>query len=164
MKKLFYIQLLAYLCILIPFSGNSQINNDKIQQIVLSKRLIGKKIIFGKWTETRGTETHLTYLGRVKTNEGKTYKIMNSTWIWGLSRRSTNRILIFNGENQYLGNYTVGVDTDLPTKLINKILIFQNTNLHCNKNIVSKISLKNGLPKEFFRECTNGYGDIYKFN
>lgn len=164
MKKLFCFKILLLLCISISLSVNSQTKNDKICLVVLQKELIGKKLIFGKWTEKGEAETHLTYLGSVKTNQGKTYKIINSTWIWGLSRRLTNRILIFNGENQYLGNYNVGVDTDLPTKLINKILIFQNTNLHCSKNIVSKISLKNGLPKKFFRECTNGYGDIYSFN
>jgi len=144
--------------------GKSQINDNKIRLLTLQKGLTGKKLIFGKWTEKGDTETHLTYLGTVKTNQGKTYKIMNSSWIWGLSRRATNRILIFNGKNQYLGNYPVAVDTDLPTKLMNKILIFQNTNSQCNKNIASKINLKNGLPKEFFRECTDGYGEIYSFN
>lgn len=164
MKKLFYIRVLLFLCISISFSGNSQINNDKIHLIALQKKLIGKKLIFGKWTKKGETETHLTYLGIVKTNQGKTYNIMNSTRIWGLSRRSTNRILIFNGKNQYLGNYPVTVYKDLPTKLTNKVLVFQNTDSQCNKNIASKISLKNGLPKIFFRECNNGYGDIYMFN
>jgi hypothetical protein len=144
--------------------GKSQINDYNIRLLILRKNLVGKEFVFGKWNEKGGTETHLTYLGKVRTRNGKIYKIINSLWIWGLSSRATSRILIFNGKNQYLGNYSVSTDCDLPTKLKNGNLIFENLCSECDKNVVSKVSFKNGLPKKFFRECNNKYGDIYSFD
>ncbi|MCS3532201.1 hypothetical protein [Chryseobacterium sp. JUb7] len=164
MNKLHNIRFLSALLILIPFLGESQHKDLKIRLKVLQRGQIGKELVFGKWDIKGGTETHLTFLGTLKTTQGKTYKIMNSTWIWGLSRRATNRILIFNKKNQYLGNYYVTLNTDLPTKLASRILIFQNTNLDCDKKTASKISFKNGLPKTFFRKCKNNSGDFYSFD
>lgn len=146
------------------FFGNSQTNDTDIRGIVLQKNQIGKKFVFGKWNEKGETETHLTYLGKVETKNGKTYKVLNSTWIWGLSSRATNRILIFNGNNQYLGNYYLTLDTDLPTELKNGKLIFKNLDSNCDKKIASEINLKNGIPKQFFRQCKDDYGDIYSFD
>lgn len=158
------IKLLLIVFLGFSFLGKSQINDENIRVKVLRKKLIGKEFVFGKWSENGGTETHLKYLGKVKTSKGKTYKIMNSIWISGMSSRATNRILIFNENNQYLGNYYVTTDLDLPTELKNGILIFENSDPDCDKNIASKISFKHKLPKEFFRECKNKYGDIYSFD
>lgn len=72
--------------------------------------------------------------------------------------------MVFNEKNQYLGNYSVTLDTDLPTELKNGILIFKNTDVDCDKNLVSEINLKKGLPKKFFRKCKNNYGDSYSFD
>lgn len=130
---------------------------------VLLKNQIGKVYVFGKWTERGTFETHLTYLGEVKAKNNQVFKIMNSTWIHGLSARATNRILVFNGNNEYIGNYYVSTIGDLPTELKNGALVFKNMNNDCDQNIVSKISLKNGLPKQFFRKCKGLYGDFYSF-
>lgn len=158
MKKIFL------LLILIPLLWKTQINDQNIRLEVLRKNVIGKEFIFGKWSEKDGTETHLKYLGKVQTSDGKIYKIMNSVWNWGLSKRATNRILIFNERNQYLGNYYVSVNLDLPTELQNGNLIFRNLDSNCDKNVASRIIFKNGLPKQFFRECKNKSGDIYSFD
>src|SRR5690554_2363334 len=157
-------KILTIISLLFFLVAKSQTNDKNIREIVLKKNLIGKEFVFGKWNENGETETHLTYLGKVKSKKGKTYKIMNYTWIWGQSGRATNRILIFNEKNQYLGNYYVTLDTYLPTKLENGILIFKNLDDDCDKNTSSKVNLKNGLPKQFFRECKNGYGNIYVFD
>lgn len=141
----------------------AQINDNNIRLKTLQKSNIGKKYIYGKWNEKGGTETHLTYLGNVKTKKGKTYKIMTSVWLWGLSRRATNRILVFNSLNQYIGEYSVTMISDLPKKFKNGILIFENKNNDCDQNVSSKINFKNGIPKQFFLECKNGSGDIYEF-
>lgn len=69
---------------LIPFLSKTQVNDGNIRLKVLRKNIIGKEFIFGKWNVKGGTETHLKYLGQVKTSTGKIYKIMNSVWIWGL--------------------------------------------------------------------------------
>ena len=85
-------------------------------------------------------------------------------WFWGLSHRATSRILVFNGNNQYLGNYYVTVTSDLPTKMENGTLIFKNTDEDCDKKLTTIVNLKNGLPKQFFRKCKGKYGDIYSFD
>ena len=157
-------QILIIILLFSSLVSKSQTNDKNIREIVLKKNQINKEYIFGKWNQNGETETHLTYLGKIKTKKGKIYKIMNSTWIWGQSSRATNRILIFNEKNQYIGNYYVTMVTDLPTKLENGILIFKNVDNDCDKNVESKVNLKNKLPKQFFRECKNGYGDIYVFD
>lgn len=164
MKNISPTALLLVLLVLIPLRIKSQIDDEKIFHKVLRSEAIGKRFIFGKWDEKGGMEYHLTYLGTMKTDKGKIYKIMNSVWFWGLSQRATNKILIFNGKNQYVGNYYLTMITDLPTQLRDRNLIFQNTSSDCDRKVVSKINLSNGLPKEFFRKCTRESGDTYFFN
>jgi hypothetical protein len=150
----------------ITFSScfNCQINDENIRLKVLRKNVVDKEFVFGKWEKNKGSETHLTYLGKVNASNGRTYKIMNSIWIWGLSKRATSRILIFNKKNQYLGNYSMFMTDELPMKLQNKQLIFINSDSNCNTKIITKVSLKDGLPKQFFKECKNKLGNIYGFD
>ncbi len=163
-KRKILIKMFFILMILgIPEFGNAQVNDENIRLKVLRKNVVGKEFVFGKWNEKGGTETSLTYLGSLKTDKGKTYKIMRYVWTWGLSYRSTSRILIFNSKNQYLGNYYISTESDLPKEIKNGILVFNNTDSECDKKIFSKISFKNGLPKKIFVECKNGYGNSYEF-
>ena len=91
------------------------------------------------------------------------FKIVNSSWIWGLSHRATSRILIFNSRNQYVGNYYLTIIDDLLSRLSNGKLIFKNTDKTCDKKLTTIINLKNGMPKHFFRKCKDKSGDIYTF-
>jgi hypothetical protein len=154
--------ILSLTFILIDISVSGQVNDQNIRQ-VLEKSIIDSQFIFGKWTENGETETHLKYLGHVKTKSGQTYKIINSSWFWGLSHRATSRILIFNGRNRYVGNYYLTMTYDLPVKLRNGKLIFNNIDNDCNKELTTVINLLNGLPKQFFLKCKNKYGNIYRF-
>ena len=77
-----------------------QTDNRDYRVVVLKENIIGKEFMFGKWNDEGATETRSKYLGTVKTEKGRIYKIMNSIWIWGLSSRATSRILIFNQKNQ----------------------------------------------------------------
>jgi hypothetical protein len=139
------------------------VNDQKIRQQVLEKGVADSLFIFGRWTEHGGTETHLKYLGQVTTKKGQTFKIIISSWIWGLSHRATSRILIFNNKNQYVGEYYVTTVYDLPTKLQSGNLIFKNTEDDCDKKLLTVVSLNNGLPKQFSRKCKGKFGDIYSF-
>ena len=141
---------------------SGQINDEHIRQLVLEKGIIDSLFVFGKWTENGQTENHLKYLGFVKTKGGQTYKIVNSIWYWGLSHRATSRILLFNEKNQYVGKYCVTSINDLPTRLENENLIFDNLVNGCDKNLKTIVNLSNGLPSSFFRKCNGRYGDIYK--
>src|SRR6476660_9446962 len=99
--------------------SNAQVSDQTIRTKVLKKALIDSTFIFGKWTKEGGTETYLTYLGQVTTKHDQTFKILNSTLVWGLSHRASSSILVFNDRNQYVGSYYVTTVTDLPTKMEN---------------------------------------------
>jgi hypothetical protein len=144
--------------------SKGQLNEQKIRQHVLEKGNIDSVFVFGKWSKAGQTETHLKYLGQVVTKAGQTFKVLNSSWYWGISKRATSRILIFNNHNQYIGNYYLTTTTDLPTNMRNGELIFRNTDEDCDKDLITTIDLKNGLPKQFFRKCKDNDGDIYSFD
>lgn len=142
-----------------------QVNDNSIRQQVLKENIVDSLFVFGRWTVNGDTETHLKYLGQVMTSNGQIFKIMNSCWFWGLSHRATSRILVFNGKNQYVGNYCLGMTNDLPDKLENGILIFTNTdNEGCDKSLVTKVDLTKGLPKHIFLRCEGENGDLYSFS
>jgi hypothetical protein len=140
-----------------------QVNDDSIRQVVLKNNVTDSLYVFGKWSETDGTETHLIYLGTITSPQG-IFKIMTSSWFWGQSKRATSRILIFNEKNEFLGNYYVGMTYDLPEKIENNQVVFLHSNTdECDKNKVTRLSFESGIPDVFFLECKDGYGDMYKF-
>jgi hypothetical protein len=146
-------------------SAEGQVTDNEKRQRVLKEEIADSLFIFGKWTAGGQTQTELKYLGKVRTKDGRVFKIMNSCWIWGLSHRATNRILIFNDQNQYVGNYGLTTTDDLPDKLEEGKLIFTNYDSdNCDKKLVTKINFSHGLPKEIFIKCTDEYGDIYPFS
>lgn len=141
-----------------------QVNDDSIHQVVLNNNVIDSLYVFGKWNENEGTETHLRYLGTIRSLEGE-FKIMTSSWFWGLSKRATNRILVFDLKNNYLGNYYVGMTHDLPEKIENNKIIFLHSKSDvCDKEKITQISFEDGIPDEFFLECKDEFGDIYSFD
>lgn len=143
--------------------SSGQVNDNSIRQQILKKGIIDSLFSFGKWTKEGETETHLRYLGKVKTKHGRTFKIVSSIWFWGPSHRATSRILIFNNKNEYIGDYYLTTVSDLPTRLRNGRLIFNNTDKYCNSKLTTVINLKNGIPKQFFRKCKDQISDIYSF-
>lgn len=155
------------LSIIVLISSNgltlAQTNDEFIRQHALQKNEIGKKLTYGKWTENGGTETELTYLGTIKTNKN-IYKIVNSSWIWGMSKRATNRIIIFDTQNQYIGNYYVTTKCDLPNRTENDKLIFKRSDCVDCDTIENQIDFSNGIPNQIFINCTGKYGDLYSFD
>jgi len=121
----------------------SQTDDTKIRLKVLLTNNIDSTYVFGNWTDST-TETHLTYLGSLTTEDGKSFKILTSSWIWGLSHRATNRILIYDENNLYLGNYYIDSFDELPTKLDGSNLVFET--LIDNDLIAVNVELKDGLP------------------
>ena len=154
--------LLFLMILIITIHAVGQINDSKIRTQLLQLGKTDSHFIFGKWNEKGETETHLRYLGKILTNKGKTIKIINSTWFWGLSHHATSRILIFDDKNRYLGNYYMGSPDELPTKLVGKTIFFSNTNTY--NHSTPKISFDKGIPKEFFVKDNGKYGNIYNFD
>lgn len=141
----------------------AQTEDDFNRQMVLKNNITDSLYVFGKWSQNGETETQLKYLGLIKTDKGN-FKIMTSFFLWGLSKRVTSRILIFNEQNEYLGNYYVGGRQDFPEKIeMNQLLFLHAESDECDKKIVTRLSFEKGIPEQFFIECKEGYGDIYAF-
>ena len=150
--------------VLISTSCIGQVNDRAKRLKVLEEAIIGKKYVFGKWNVEGGEETHLVYLGEIKSGERK-LKVLTSIWYWGLSKRATNRVLIYNSDNQYLGQYILGNTCEIPKRLENGHLVFSHDECsECDKSNELKLNLNNILPKKFFWECKNGLGDLFYFS
>ena len=140
-----------------------QINEDSIRQVVLTNNMVDSLYIFGEWYESGGTETQLKYLGVIESKAGG-FKILTSCRFWGLSKRATSRILVFNKKNEFLGNYYVGMTYDLPEMIENNRIVFLHTKTDkCDKEVITRLSFQNGIPESFFLECKDGFGDVYTF-
>ena len=62
-----------YILLIITFLSINifgQVNDDSVRQEVLNKNITDHLYIFGEWSETEGTETHLKYLGIIKSKTG----------------------------------------------------------------------------------------------
>ena len=142
----------------------SQVNPNIDRQAVLRHDSIGVKYVFERTKKDDHNRTEITYLGKLRAKDNRIFKILISRWYWGLAPRATSRIVVYNGQNQYLGNYYVGMTYDLPTKIDDNNLVFENKERkNCDPKIVTRISFGSGLPKQFFIECKNKLGDIYSF-
>jgi hypothetical protein len=154
---------ITFLFIISSIVAFAQTGNRNYRVEVLKKNVIQKEFVYGKWTEKGETETRLKYLGLLNAKNGKVYKIMNSVCLWVLSGRATNRIVVFNKKNQYLGNYYITMSNELPIEIKNGYLIFKNIDEDCDKRIETKINFNYGIPKSIFRKCSTELGDAYNF-
>src|SRR5690348_12821568 len=84
-------------------TSSAQVNPGHAFQTVLKKAKIGKEVIFNHSKRDDLDSLVLIYLGKIKTKDGRTLKILTSRWYWGFAPRATSRIVIFNDKNQYLG-------------------------------------------------------------
>lgn len=140
----------------------SQTNHEEIGEKLLEKNIKDTLLVIGKWNTSGGSETQMKYLGDVKTTDGKTLKIVNWVWYWGISHRSTTKLLVYNEKNQYLGNYQFNLPVDLPVQLNDSALVFNNKNKkECDTRLITIIDLKKGLPNDFFVTCKDKEGNFY---
>ena len=147
----------------VQLSMTDSSNLVDMYQEVLSKNQIGVVFTYGQWYSCGETQADLIYLGEIHSTHG-VYKIMTSNFSWGLSRRATCRILVFNQGNRLLGNYYVEM-SDLPEKIEGNELVFlHSTDLDCDQNLQTRISFKNGIPKRIFIECIANSGQVYTFD
>ena len=148
---------------LLVFNGYNQVSPNKDRQSVLLNHKIGKTFVFDRSKKRYTNRTDITYLGKLRTNDGRVFKVLNCVYLFGLSADANCKIVLFNNRNQYLGYYYVGGVDNLPSKIVNNALVFDNRDPNCDKTIITRICFAGGLPKEFFIECKNKMGDIYSF-
>ncbi|QKJ28389.1 hypothetical protein HQ865_00975 [Mucilaginibacter mali] len=158
-----YITISGVLLLLISFGAFGQTKEQDLRLQVLKSNRTGHEFIFK--TEDRSS-THLTYLGWLSSKKGVHFKIMNSVWSWGHAHRATSRILIFDENDKYLGNYPLTITDDLPTFIKGNKLVFINkrANNSCDPKLTTYVNFDEGIPHEFFRRCSVKGGDIYTFN
>lgn len=142
--------------------ASGQMNDARIRGLVLNKGIKDSLFIFNFSKPNNHNETQLKYLGLITTTSGGVYKIMTYCWIWGPSGRATNRILIYNSKNQYVGNYKLTMKNELPEKVIGNLLIFNTREDPNSEPVETRISFGKGLPKNIY--IKNGgeytfYGD-----
>ncbi|NHA04314.1 hypothetical protein G7092_10930 [Mucilaginibacter sp. HC2] len=155
---------LTVILLIAGISAFGQLHDKDIRQKVLRKGIIGKEY---KFVHHDKTVSYLKYLGKAKTHDGSGYKILTSIWLWGLAHRATSRLLIYNGANQYIGQYYLGTAYDLPNSLVNNQLVFLNSNNFdsgCDIKMITRVDLSNGLPKDLFINCKGNRGDLYSFS
>ena len=115
-----------------------EFNRALIEQKVVNK--IQKKSYDGVY------EYEAKYLGEFKTKNGQ-YYIINSSYIHLKKLYNDNEIFIYNSKKQFLGYYNLASNYQLPTKLINNSLFFKTD------NCISKVDLKNGIPRVICIGC-----------
>lgn len=66
--------LILFLAVSLAVSfASGQDGDSNIHRSVLKKGVADSTFIFGKWSESGNTETHLKYLGEVITKRGQTF-------------------------------------------------------------------------------------------
>ena len=146
------------------FTLFGQTNPNKDRLYVLSKNRIGKNYIFNRSKPGNYDSTVIRYLGRVTTKKGIVFKIITSKWYFGFGPHATTRVVVFNHKNEYLGNYQLTMTYDLPDEIQNNRLVFSNKHrTDCNRKLMTRVSFNNGIPKQIFINCKDGYGDVNYF-
>lgn len=107
----------------------------------------------------------INYLGNVITSKKDTLKVLSFINYTGLnedSKRGGGELYIYNNHNIQIGYYYLGSALAVPSKLENnKDLLFDYKNDLCNE--ITRISLKDSIPKKIFIQCTKEGGDLYDF-
>jgi hypothetical protein len=139
---------------------------DQMCQQVLFKNIPDSSFSYDQSNKTDGhNEIILKYLGKVRTKSNRIFKVLTYKLIWGSNFHTSARIIIFNDKNKTVGQYHLGDGADLPTKLVEAKLMFPNSDKStCDKNVLTYISLKNGLPNKMFIKCQGQFGDLYNFS
>jgi len=145
---------------------------------VLEKNIAGKEFIFDHSRPTffKDSEGHVkreynydstvrTYLGQVQTKDGRTLKILTIKAFYGPQPHANGRIYIYNGRNQYIGQYNMHSPDEVADWMENSSLVFMTAygTMKCKISLIKTVSLKNGIPNEFFLGCKGGAGNSYGF-
>ena len=130
------------------------------------RNTVGKVYVVDLTHKKGCTKTRVKYLGVVHTNQGKSYKILTSFFVFSASStcHGTSNIKIFDMKNRYVGEYYVGMPEGLPDILRNNKLLYLENTMECDLRKTRCVNLGNGLPRKFFNICSKAGGDAYFFS
>lgn len=138
----------------------------KYELLALKKQSIGKEYIYDLTGKRGCNKTKIKYLGIIKTNNGKQYKLLTSFFVYSAAStcHGTSNIKVYNIKNNFIGKYTVGMPDELPFKIGEDKLIYWNNSQECDRRRGFTVNCENGLPKRFFIPCAKDHGNEYQFN
>ncbi len=134
---------------------------QKIESLALKNGNIGKEYTYDLTNKEGCNKTKIKYLGDIKTNNGKQYKVLSSFFVFSAAStcHGASNIKIYNLNNKYLGKYNVGIPEDLPNEVKNNKSIWWSKTKDCDLRTNFSINLEKGLPKRFFLPCSQKGGD-----
>ena len=99
---------------------------QKFESLALKNANIGKEYTYDLTNKEGCNKTKIKYLGVIKTNNGKQYKVLSSFFVFSAAStcHGTSNIKIYNLDNKYLGKYNVGMPEDLPNEIKNNKSIY----------------------------------------
>jgi hypothetical protein len=140
---------------------------DKLELKALRANTIGKEYTYDLSGIKSCNKTSIKYLGVIRTNKGKQYKVLTSFFVFKTHVdicHGNSNIKIYDMKNRYVGQYYVGTPDNLPDYLKNNKLLYSVNSEDCSLRKTRIIDCSKGLPKQFFIPCSKKGGDIYTFS
>lgn len=137
---------------------------QKANELVLSEHKPGIGYSFKVGLVNEVEAYQITYLGDIRTRNGKGLKFLNTITYSGYSedaKHASATVDIYDNYNRYMGSYQVGPDVSLPLAIEGSCLVFSYNNEDCNEK--TGIDFSDSIPRKIFIKCKNGMGDIYSF-
>lgn len=119
---------------------------EKQRLKILEENTVGKKYYFDFTGNKDCNQSFMCYLGEIANDEGVRYKVLTSFYVHGQSCRGTSRIVIYNSDHVYLGNYYVSLPKELPKKIRHNELVFARTGSTGNHRRQGRIAFTEGTP------------------
>jgi hypothetical protein len=134
---------------------------QKFESLALKNANIGKEYTYDLTNKEGCNKTKIKYLGVIKANNGKQYKVLSSFFVFSAAStcHGTSNIKIYNLDNKYLGKYNVGMPEDLPNEIKNNKSIYWTKIKDCDLRANFLINFEKGLPERFFLPCSQKGGD-----
>ncbi len=171
MRAICYFTPLWSILVLSAFAVNNNFVSEheqlqKFELLALQKERVGKTFTYDLTKKKACNKTAITYLGEVKTNTGKCYKLLNSFFVFSAAStcHGTSNIKIYDTENQFIGNYRVDMPDELPVKIIKKKFLSWNATKKCDLRKGFSVNFEKGPPNSFFLPCSKKDGNQYSLS
>ncbi len=166
MKIILKLTLFVLTLFCFSFTNRDKIESEfekfqKLELLALKNGYIGKEYTYDLTNKEGCNKTKIKYLGVIKSNNGKQYKVLSSFFVFSAAStcHGASNIKIYNLNNKYLGKYNVGMPEDLPTEIKNNKSICWSKTKDCDLRNNFSINFEKGLLKRFFLPCSQKGGD-----